>query len=244
VTDKRFRVGEVARRSGLTVRTLHHYDAIGLLKPSLHSAAGHRLYGVRDLERLELILLYRQMGLSLDDIRAALEVRGDDLGGLLRRQLQRIDVRVREYRQQQRFLENIVARLDSGDVLTAGELLQTIEVTAMFEKHYPREQLDRLNERRNGISQDEIERVGQEWQALFASLEEAREAGVPADSPLHAERISKAQVLIAAFTGGDADIAASLGHMVQAEPDEMFRQWGISQALGEYWFAVIAAQGG
>ena len=51
------KVGELAKRTGLTVRTLHHYDEIGLLKPSLHTESGHRLYTARDVARLQQVAL-------------------------------------------------------------------------------------------------------------------------------------------------------------------------------------------
>jgi len=65
-------VGELARRCGLTVRTLHHYDAIGLLKPSVRSAAGYRLYDRANIECLHRIQALHQLGLSLTAIGDAL----------------------------------------------------------------------------------------------------------------------------------------------------------------------------
>src|SRR3989449_11352984 len=62
------KVGELARRTGLTVRTLHHYDEIGLLKPSLHTEAGHRLYTAGDIARLQQVLSLRQLGFSLEEV--------------------------------------------------------------------------------------------------------------------------------------------------------------------------------
>ena len=56
------KVGELARRTGLTVRTLHHYDAIGLLRPSLHTEAGYRLYTAGDIARLQQVISLRQLG--------------------------------------------------------------------------------------------------------------------------------------------------------------------------------------
>jgi DNA-binding transcriptional MerR regulator len=61
-------VGEVARLSHVSVRTLHHYDAIGLLAPSARSPAGYRLYSGTDLRRLRQILFYRELGFALDEI--------------------------------------------------------------------------------------------------------------------------------------------------------------------------------
>ncbi len=67
-----YSIGEVARLSGVTVRTLHHYDRIGLLCPAGRSSAGHRRYGETDLDRLRQILFYRELGFALPDIAAVL----------------------------------------------------------------------------------------------------------------------------------------------------------------------------
>ncbi len=67
------KVGELAKRTGLTVRTLHHYDEIGLLKPSLKTESGHRLYTGRDVARLQQVLSLRQLGFSLEQVRDCLD---------------------------------------------------------------------------------------------------------------------------------------------------------------------------
>ena len=65
-------VSRVARMAGVTVRTLHHYDDIGLLRPSGRTTGGYRRYDGRDLERLRLILVYRELGFTLEEIRTIL----------------------------------------------------------------------------------------------------------------------------------------------------------------------------
>src|SRR3954470_10421571 len=70
------KVGELARRTGLTVRTLHHYDEIGLLKPSLHTEAGHRLYTADDVARLQQIVSLRQLGFALEEVKSCLDRSG------------------------------------------------------------------------------------------------------------------------------------------------------------------------
>lgn len=71
-------VKRVAELAGISVRTLHHYDEIGLLRPATVSEAGYRLYGAPDLERLQQILFFKEMGLALDAIRAILDDPGFD----------------------------------------------------------------------------------------------------------------------------------------------------------------------
>src|SRR5580765_3510506 len=66
------KVGELAKRTGLTIRTLHHYDEIGLLRPSLHTESGHRLYTAADVARLQQVISLRQLGFALEEIGACL----------------------------------------------------------------------------------------------------------------------------------------------------------------------------
>lgn len=70
--DAELTVGQVAQATGVTVRTLHHYDEIGLLEPSARSRAGYRLYTGADLERLAVVVAYRRLGMPLPAIAGAL----------------------------------------------------------------------------------------------------------------------------------------------------------------------------
>ena len=81
------KVGELARRSGITVRTLHYYDNIGLLIPSARSDSGYRLYNRADIARLHHILALRRMGVTLAEVGAILERSDLTLPTVLERQL-------------------------------------------------------------------------------------------------------------------------------------------------------------
>jgi MerR family transcriptional regulator, thiopeptide resistance regulator len=83
---KSYSVGRVADLSGVTIRTLHHYDEIGLLSPGGRSDAGYRVYEDSDLERLQRILFYRELGFTLKEISTIIEDPGIDAIGHLRRQ--------------------------------------------------------------------------------------------------------------------------------------------------------------
>ena len=81
-------VGTVAALTGVSVRTLHHYDHIGLVVPSVRTPAGYRGYTDADIERLHLVLVYRSVGIALDEIRALLDDPGANVPEHLRRQHQ------------------------------------------------------------------------------------------------------------------------------------------------------------
>lgn len=89
-----YSVGQVAELAGVTVRTLHHYGQIGLLVPQDRSGAGYRRYADADLQRLQHILFYRELGFSLEDIATILDRPGADTGGHLRQQRELLSRRI------------------------------------------------------------------------------------------------------------------------------------------------------
>ena len=95
-------VTEVSKVSGVSVRTLHHYDAIGLLKPSRVTEAGYRLYDTQALKRLQTILLFRQLQFPLKQIREILDAPGFDPAEALTQQIQLL-------RLQKEHLEELIA---------------------------------------------------------------------------------------------------------------------------------------
>jgi DNA-binding transcriptional MerR regulator len=89
-----YSVGQVAELAGVTVRTLHHYGQIGLLVPQDRNGAGYRRYADEDLQRLQHILFYRELGFSLEDIATILDRPGADTGEHLRRQRELLGQRI------------------------------------------------------------------------------------------------------------------------------------------------------
>src|SRR6478735_11819314 len=92
-------VGDLASASGLTVRTLHHWDEIGLLRPAERSGAGHRRYSSADVERLYRIVALRRLGLSLEDVGAALDAEGPDLRAAVATHLARVEAQLAAQRE-------------------------------------------------------------------------------------------------------------------------------------------------
>src|SRR5205807_9292608 len=142
------KVGELAKRTGLTVRTLHHYDAIGLLKPSLHTEAGHRLYTAADVARLQQVISLRQLGLSLEEVRNCLDRPGFSPVELIRLHAARLREQIELQRGLCERLEALAACFESAGEISSDAFLQTIEVMNMIENYYTPEQLETLRKRR------------------------------------------------------------------------------------------------
>lgn len=82
MSDRRWTIGELARAGGVTVRTLHHYDRVGLVSPGERTAAGHRRYVGADVRRFYRARALCGLGLSLEQVAAVLQEAEDDLGSL------------------------------------------------------------------------------------------------------------------------------------------------------------------
>jgi DNA-binding transcriptional MerR regulator len=120
-------IGELAAQTGLTVRTLHHYDEIGLARPSQRSAAGHRRYTADDVRRLHRIVALRGFGFALAEIGALLDAGPADPRELVGRQLRQADERIRRATRLRDRLTTVLGRLDAADTPSAAELVRLIE---------------------------------------------------------------------------------------------------------------------
>jgi DNA-binding transcriptional MerR regulator len=211
------KIGELARRVGVSVRTLHHYDEIGLLSPGARTPAGHRLYGMAEVERLQRIASLRHLGLPLDEIRDCLARPEYSLERVLDLHVERME---RDIARQERACDVVRAlrdRLRTAEGVSVDQLTRTIEVTMSYTKYYTPEQLDRLARRRVEVGEARIKQVQDEWQELFAAYGRAMEEGLDPASEEVGALARKSAALIEEFTGGDPGIASSLGNMYRSE---------------------------
>ena len=132
-----WKIGELARRTGLTVRTLHHYDEIGLLSPAQRSDGGHRVYDEASVQRLYRIVSLRSLGFPLDAIAQALDSERFDPRAAVEDHLRRLEAQIA---QEQRLVTKLRALTDR---LGADDFLTTIEELTMRERYYTPEQLVR-----------------------------------------------------------------------------------------------------
>jgi DNA-binding transcriptional MerR regulator len=236
------RVGEVAEATGLTVRTLHHYDEIGLLVPSDRSAAGYRLYSDGDLKRLYRILALRGMGFPLGEIAAVLAREGEDPRPAVRRHIERIDEQLQVARQLRDRLARILDLLDAGDEPSGDQFIDTIEVMTRMERYYTPEQLEQLERRAEALGDDGMRRAEADWAELIAAVEAERAAGTdPADARLD-PLVERWTGLIEAFTGGDPGIRASLQRMYETEGPERASRGAVDAETMAYAQRAIAAR--
>jgi len=144
-----WRIGELAERAGITVRTLHHYHRLGLLSPSCRTSGGHRCYTSKDVVQLQRIIALRSCGLSLEEIGTVLSAVTDGgLADLLRRQLEVVDERIRQAVALRIRLLGILDALDQTVEPSITEILRLIEETATLNHPFTAEQFAQMREQR------------------------------------------------------------------------------------------------
>jgi len=236
-----FKIGELARRAGLTVRTLHHYDELGLLCPAERSRAGYRLYSEEDLARLTRILLLRTLGLPLAEIRRQLAREETSLVASLEEHIARLREQIAFEERLLARLETLVAKLDRVGEASVEELIDTLEMIKMYEKYFTPEQLETLEKRKAALGPEQIAAAEEEWPELIARVRAARDAGKdPADPEVRA-LARRWQELVEAFTGGDAGIAQSVKDLYRGEPG-MSEKSGLDPSLFPYVSQALAAE--
>ncbi len=182
-------VGEVAALARVTVRALHHYDEIGLVSPSGRSEAGYRLYSDADLERLQQVLLYRELGFALDDIREAMTAPDFDRAAALREQRRLLEEQGERLQAMIDAVDDAIAAHEGGYAMTDEEMFEVFggfdvrkygaEIEERWGGTVPFEQ---ARERIKSYQKDDWQGMKAEAEAIYDALVQAKDSGVATDT--------------------------------------------------------------
>ncbi|MDT4965611.1 MAG: hypothetical protein QOJ64_348 [Acidobacteriota bacterium] len=241
-----YQTSEFAERARVTVRTLHHYDRLGLLKPTRVTGAGHRLYAERDLARLQQIVTLKFIGFSLKQIKDMLDRDTLDLAHTLR--LQRTVIEAQRDR-----LELAIKAITQAETMIASDgetdwdvFKHVIEVINMqndmewVKKYYTEEQLADLGRRG---TPEVLDRGQQEWSVLLKDVEAAINEGVEPSSERAQRLAERWNKLIEEFTAGDPGILENLRKLYadQSNWPSTFQK-PFSEGAGSFIAKTVAAR--
>jgi DNA-binding transcriptional MerR regulator len=229
------KVGELARRTGLTVRTLHHYDEIDLLKPSWHTETGHRLYTAADVARLQQVISLRQLGFSLEEIRNCLTQPGFSPLEVVSLHAARLREQIELQRNLCVRLEAIAGRLRAAGEVSADEFLRTIEETTMLSNYFTPEQMTLFEEARQKLGTETLQQKQEEWAEVIALVRAEMEQGTdPADAKVQA-LLKRWGELMEFSTGGNLEIKQSLKRLWEEQGDALVAQHGSQYDSRPVW---------
>ncbi|WP_240229530.1 MerR family transcriptional regulator [Devosia lacusdianchii] len=189
---KTYTVNKLAQLAGISVRALHHYDEIGLLKPAFTGDNRYRYYGDEELLRLQQILIHRELDIPLAEIGAILDAPGFDKIETLQRQRERLDENAKRYARMVKTIDRTIARLKGDRAMKDADLYSGI-VSPEKQAEYERWLIDRYGapmerdiahsrKRMDKMSKAEIDAAMQELRAVEEGLAEGLRRGVPPQS--------------------------------------------------------------
>lgn len=225
MSETLYTVKQIAEMAGVTVRTLHHYDAIDLLKPSQVGANGYRYYDEAALLRLQQILLYREMDMELAQIKAVLDDPDFDTLAALRGHRAALTQRIER-------THALIRTIDQTIMHVAGEI--TMSKPQMFGGFSPEEEEQRTREARLQYDPDLVNESVQKWgsynaaqkqavidegNAIYEALAKAVADGLPVDGEVFQRLIERWHRHIQYFYEPTTDILRGLADMYNDSPD-------------------------
>ncbi len=218
-----WKVGELARRCGLTVRTLHHYDEIGLVRPSARSAAGYRLYDESDVARLHTVQALRQLGFGLARIGEMLQAGTLPARQLVAEQLRAVEEDIERARALRAQLRVLQQALDADAPPDAMQWLSALSLMAAWQRHFSVQELESVLRR--------WRRTRAAWQPMLDEVRAAMDAGHALESPPVQTLAQRWMDQAMAITGGDLALALRWARMNEQAPETARHQGLDPQAL-------------
>jgi MerR family transcriptional regulator, thiopeptide resistance regulator len=245
-------VSEVARLSGVSVRTLHHYDDIGLLSPARQGGNGYRVYEREDLLRLQQILLHRDLGMPLDDIRRMLDAPAFDRLQALETQKQRLLREADRYRRLVQTIDRTIADLKGERAMRNNEMYRGFapEKQAGYEswliQRYGGDMPERISASRRkfeSLSDEEKRRLAEAVTEIEGDWAEAMRQGVPADSPSLSPLLERHRDWVASMWARDCPPEAygGLADLHLSHPDFVARYEALEPGFADYHARAMKA---
>jgi DNA-binding transcriptional MerR regulator len=237
--ERRWKVGELADATGLTVRTLHHFDEIGLLRPSERSPAGHRLYTAGDVRRLYHVLALRQLGIPLAEIGGSLAGNSGDLTSAVRSQLAQVEQHITRQQRLKRQLTALSQVLGEAREPSIDQLVATME-EVMKATYFTPGQLARLKARHNEVGGDAFGRWRQQWTEIADQVKVHVSAGADPSDPEVQATARRWTNLMEDMTGGDRVILSGMYAKMDGKGPETATLGVVSAEVWDYMKRAFA----
>ena len=249
---KTYTVNELAQLAGISVRALHHYDEIGLLKPAFTGDNRYRYYGEEELLRLQQILIHRELDIPLADIAAILDAPGFDKVETLEKQRGRLEQQAKRYAGMVKTIDRTIARLKGDRAMKDADLYSGIvspEKQAEYEQwlgeHYGRDmeaQIERSRKAMAEMSQDEMAEAMRELEAVEQGLAEGLRRGIPPQASSLDPMIERHRAWVARSWGRECTAEAYAGLAdIYEHPDFRARYETIQPGFADYLVTAMRA---
>jgi DNA-binding transcriptional MerR regulator len=235
-----WKIGELAKQTGITVRTLHHYHHIGLLSPSQFTESSHRLYTKDDIARLQQIISLKQLGFSLEDIKIFIENPNFNPVQVIKTQLDKVKEQIKLQEQLCVELEHIYKMLNRQQEIGTEEFIKLIEVIRINGQNYlTPEQIEKMQQLQDSFTPEEKRKMESEWTNFIKRLEDNFNKNMPVDKPEVIELAKLWKNMTSAFTGNDSELMKA-AEKFHAENKQTYLQFGLTPELYRYLQSAVA----
>ncbi len=243
---KTYTVNQLAQLAGISVRALHHYDDIGLLKPAFTGDNRYRYYGEEELLRLQQILIHRELDIPLAEIGAILDAPGFDRLATLQKQRDRLERQAQRYASMVQTIDRTIERLKGDRAMQDADLYSGVlspekqaEYELWLEETYGpdiREHIEVSRRKLDGLSEDDRDALMAELAAVEQGLAEGLRRGIPPQSRSLDPLIARHRDWVSAMWNREAPLEAyaGLADTYLAHPDFIARYEQIEKGFAEY----------
>jgi DNA-binding transcriptional MerR regulator len=236
-----YTIGELARHSGVSTRTLRHYDQLGLVRPSGRTPAGYRVYTDRDVLALHRVLAYQQMGLALKEIGPLLGPDGPPLEAVLDRQIATVEAEVARQQRLLVMLRRVQRRACENSPDMADHLLKLLGFMRTYQRYFSDAELQKVVDFQTSLGDDGLRRMKREFDEAITGLRDAMERGQPADSEATLPFARRVLAFKKQFREDDDPEVRARGRAMFAENPALLEGTGLTLPLLDYMDQAVEA---
>ncbi|MGG2063613.1 MerR family transcriptional regulator [Bacillus sp. S14(2024)] len=226
-----WKIGELAKQTGLTVRMRHYYDKIGLFSPSHSSDKGHRIYTETDIAKLQQIMSLKQLGFALGEIKEMMENPNLNPAEVIKVQLESVKESIRIQDQLCSRLERIYELLNSQQEVSAEQFINLIEVINMSkDKYFTQEQQEKIFKQ---MGLEKRKQYVSEWSEITAKIRAEYEKGTPPENLDVTQLAKRWNEYLNKLTFKDPEISKAAERYYRENP-EIGEKFGIDSQLSDY----------
>jgi len=228
------KIGELAKETGVSIRTLHYYDETGLLSPSSRGDSGHRIYDKSDVVRLHRILCLKKLDLSLEEIRDVIGKSNAQIETLLDRNIESIEAEISEKKETLRTLRGTQQLLDLKDEVDLAELIDFIKDISLSQEYFTEDQLNYMEEREEQVGVEAMRQIYKDIPRMTAEIREAFAANLSPTSPKVLAVVKQWSEIADTLVGSEDEDVTAVARKIVEENPEILSRHKLSQEMVDY----------
>ena len=228
------KIGELAKETGVSIRTLHYYDETSLLSPSSRGDSGHRIYDKSDVVRLHRILCLKKLDLSLEEIRDVIGKSNAQIETLLDRNIESIEAEISEKKETLRTLRGTQQLLDLKDEVDLAELIDFIKDISLSQEYFTEDQLNYMEEREEQVGAEAMRQIYKDIPRLTAEIREAFAANLSPTSPKVLAVVKRWSEIADTPVGSEDEDVSAVARKIVEENPEILSRHKLSQEMVDY----------